>query len=399
MKPMHLSPGSVWLTVLLGLLLALTPLGTDAYLPALPAIAEAFGAPVSSVQLTITTFFLGIAGGQLAWGPLSDRYGRKPVLVAGLALYLAATLACSGAESVGAIVFWRFVQGLGMSSGPVIARTIVRDLYNHEQAAGMLARMMIVFSIVPMAAPLLGAQLLAWWGWRAPFGLLAFMAVALLAGVAAGLRETAPAQRSPMSPARILAIFRETLRERRFTAPYLLMLFSQVGIFAFVTNSAFVLVKALGLSPREYSVLFAVVMIGQISGAWFTSRMVMRLGIGGMLRFGTRVGCGAGLLTAALAWAGVTHWLAIALPCMAYMFSASCVMPNATASALSPFKSNAGTVSSLMGATSFVLGALVSVVLGALFDGTARPMATAFALAGCAALLAERRLVRRAGLT
>ena len=396
---MHLSPGSVWLTVLLGLLVALTPLGTDAYLPTLPAIALAFGAPVSAVQLTITTFFLGIALGQLAWGPLSDRFGRKPVLLAGLALYLASALACLGAESVAAISMWRFIQGLGMSSGPVIARTIVRDLYSHEQAARMLARMMIVFGIVPIAAPLIGAQLLEWWGWRAVFGLLAVMAVALLASVAAGLRETAPRERIAVSPGRILAIFGTVLRERRFTSPFAVMLCSQIGIFAFVTNSAFVLVQALGLSPREYSALFAVVMIGQITGAWFTSRMVMRLGIAGMLRLGTRLACGSGLLAAALAWGGVDHWLAIAVPCMAFMFSASCIMPNATAAALSPFQRNAGTVSSLMGATQFGVGASVSIILGALFDGTARPMASAFALAGATALLAERYLVRRAAAT
>ena len=394
MPRMHLSPGSVWLTVLLGLLVALTPLGTDAYLPTLPAIAQAFGAPVSAVQLTITTFFLGIALGQLAWGPLSDRFGRKPVLLAGLGLYLAAAFACVDADSVAAIVFWRFAQGLGMSSGPVIARTIVRDLHSHEQAARMLARMMIVFGIVPIAAPLIGAQLLEWWGWRAVFGLLAAMAVVLLASVAAGLGETAPRERAQVSPGRILAVFGTVTSERKFTAPFAVMLCSQVGIFAFVTNSAFVLVKALGLSPREYSALFAVVMIGQITGAWFTSRMVMRLGIAGMLQLGTRLACGSGLLAAALAWSGVDHWLAIALPCMAFMFSASCIMPNATAAALSPFQRNAGTVSSLMGATQFVVGASVSVVLGALFDGTARPMATAFGLAGVAALLTERYLLR-----
>lgn len=125
----------------------------------------------------------------------------------------------------------------------------------------------------------------------------------------------------------------------------------------------------------------------------------MSLGIGGMLRFGTRLACISGFAAAALAWGGVVHWAAIALPGMAYMFSASCIMPNATAAALSQAKSNAGTVSSLMGAASFILGALVSVVLGALFDGTSRPMVTTLALAGAAALAAERYLVRRAGVT
>ncbi len=396
---MPLSSGSVWLTVLLGLLLALSPLGTDAYLPALPAMAQAFDAPVSAVQLTITTFFLGIAGGQLAWGPLSDRHGRKPVLLGGLALYLVATFACMSAESIGAVVFWRFVQGLGMSSGPVLSRTIVRDLCTHEQAARMLARMMIVFSMVPIAAPILGAQLLAWFDWRATFGLLAFMAIVLLAGVATGLGETAPKERHPVSMRVIFAVFSSALGERKFTAPFAVMLLSQVGLFAFVTNSAFVLVRALGLSPGEYSILFAAVMLGQISGAWYSSRRVMSLGIGGMLRFGTRLACISGFAAAALAWGGVVHWAAIALPGMAYMFSASCIMPNATAAALSQAKSNAGTVSSLMGAASFILGALVSVVLGALFDGTSRPMVTTLALAGAAALAAERYLVRRAGVT
>ena len=395
---MHLSPGSVWLTVLLGLLVALTPLGTDSYVPTLPAIALAFSAPVAEVQFTVTTFFFGIAAGQLAWGPLSDRFGRRPALLCGLALYLASALACLWAESLAAITLWRFVQGLGMSSGPVLARTIVRDLHSHERAARMLARMMVVFGIVPIAAPLIGALLLTWWGWRGTFGLLAVMAVGLLASVALVLGETAPQKAGTASPVRIARTFLSILREPRFVAPFCVLLGAQLGIFAFVTNSAFVLVNALGLSAREYSVLFAVVMVGQISGAWFTSRMVMRLGIAGMLRFGTRLACASGAVAAMLAWGGVNHWAAIVLPFMAFMFAASCVVPNATAAALSPFPKSAGTASSLLGACAFVLGAAVSMVLGGLYDGSARPMTSALALAGLGALLAERFLMRRPGL-
>jgi DHA1 family bicyclomycin/chloramphenicol resistance-like MFS transporter len=392
---MHLSPGSVWLTVLLGLLVALTPLGTDSYLPTLPAIAQAFDAPVSAVQFTITTFFLGIAAGQLAWGPLSDRFGRKPVLLCGLILFFASALACLGADSVASLALWRFVQGLGMSSGPVIARTIVRDLHSHEQAARMLARMMVVFGVVPIAAPLVGAQLLAWWGWKSTFGLLACVALALIVSVSGALKETVPAARSTLSPGRIARLFATILAERRFVSPFCVLLGAQIGIFAFVTNSAFVLVKVFGLSAREYSVLFAVVMIGQIAGAWFTSRMVVRLGIAGMLRFGTTLACASGLIAATLAWAGVAHWLAIVLPFMGFMFAASCIVPNATAAALSPFPQSAGSASSLLGACAFMLGAVVSAVLGALYDGSARPMTTALALAGLGALLAERCLMRR----
>lgn len=395
---MHLSPGSVGLTVLLGLLVALTPLGTDAYLPTLPAIAQTFGASVSAVQLTITTFFLGIAAGQLVWGPLSDRFGRKPLLLCGLGLYFVAALACIGAESVVAISVWRFVQGLGMSSGPVIARTIVRDMHSNELAARMLARMMIVFGFVPIGAPLLGAQLLAWWGWQAIFALLAGVTLALLIAVATGLKESAPRSVTPASAAGIARTFRSILSEPRFIAPFCVLLGTQLGVFAFVTNSAFVLVKAFGLSPREYSVLFAAVMLGQITGAWFTSRFVMRLGIRGMLRFGARLACVSGLLAAALAWSGLAHWLGIVLPFMGFMFAASCLIPNATAAALAPFPHSAGAASSLLGACAFVLGATVSVVLGMLYDESARPMTAALALAGLCTLLAERFLVRRPGL-
>jgi DHA1 family bicyclomycin/chloramphenicol resistance-like MFS transporter len=398
MPRMPLSPGSVWLTVLLGLLVALTPLGTDTYVPTLPAIALDFGAQVSAVQFTITTFFIGIAGGQLAWGPLSDRFGRKPALLCGLALFFVSSLACIGADSLAAITFWRFVQGLGMSSGPVIARTIVRDLHSHEQAARMLARMMVVFGIVPIAAPLMGAQLLDWWGWQGTFGLLAVVAFALLFSVGTGLAETAPRNAKAASIASIARTFALILRDSRFVAPFCVLLGIQLGIFSFVTNSAFVLVEALGLSARGYSILFAVVMIGQIAGAWFTSRMVMRLGITRMLGFGTKLACVAGLAAAVLAWGGIGHWAAIVAPFMVFMFAASCVVPNATAAALSPFPGSAGTASSLLGACAFVLGAAVSMVLGALYDGTARPMTSALALAGLGALLAERFLMRRPGM-
>lgn len=153
---MPLKPGTVWFTILLGLLLGLTPLGTDSLLPAMPAIARGFDAPAAAVQLAVTTFFLGVAAGQLAWGPLSDRYGRRTALLAGLALFFGASLACAAAHSVAAVVAGRFAQGLGMSSGPVVARSVVRDLYERERAAGLLARMMVVFGVVPIAAPLAG---------------------------------------------------------------------------------------------------------------------------------------------------------------------------------------------------------------------------------------------------
>jgi DHA1 family bicyclomycin/chloramphenicol resistance-like MFS transporter len=380
--------------VLLGVLFALTALGTDAWLPALPVAAQALDAPVARMQLTVTTYFLGLAAGQLVWGPLSDRYGRKPVLLAGLALALIASAVCAAAGTAAALVLARLAQGFGMSAGPVMARTIVRDLHGHEQAARLLARMTIVFSVIPIAAPLAGGLMLTLGGWRAVFWLLGGVAALLLAAVALRLAETVPAERASAHPAQIARSFAAIAAEPRFLAPFGAMLCAQVGIFAFVSNSAFALVNGLGVAPGAFALLFALVMVGQIAGAWLSSRLVLRAGMARLLRAGTFLAFASGLAAALLAWAGATHPASVVLPFMLFLFGSALIIPNATALALQPFARTAGAAASLMGATQFAVGALVSSALGALFDGTPRPMATLAALGGLGALLVERRFLR-----
>ena len=379
--------------MLLGALVALTPLGTDLYAPSLPVIAQAFAVPARAAQFTLTTFFIGIAIGQLVWGPLSDRFGRKPVLLAGISIMLVTALAAVPAQSVGEVAALRLAQGLGMSSGPVLGRAVVRDLYSHEQAARLLSAMAIVFSIVPIAAPLTGAALAGAAGWQAVFWCIATVAVLLLASVAAGLAETAPAQRRSANPAAIARTFRLIVADRRFLAPYSIMLSAQCGIIGFVSSSAFALVRE-GVTTFEFGLMFAGVMLGQIVGAWSSSRLVVRLGIPRMLRLGSSLMLAAGAAAAALAWAGVWHWLAIVLPFMVFLFGTALIIPNATAAALSPFPQTAGAASSLIGALGFAGGALVSLALGAAFDGTPRALATAGALSGLAAFACERFLLR-----
>lgn len=388
---MHAAPFR--LTLLLGVLIALTPLGTDLYLPALPVIAHALRATVDATQFTVTTFFLGLALGQLAWGSLSDRYGRKPVLIAGISIALLASLAGMAASTVDALAWVRLAQGLGLSSGPVVARSVVRDLFAHEHAARLLARMTIVFSVVPVAAPLAGAALLGL-GWPAVFAALAVASALLIAAVAGLMPETARTTRGAVHPLGVGRTFGTILREPYFVAHFLLLLCTFSGIFAFVSNSAFVLVRGLGVAPTTFAALFACVMLGQIVGAWLSSRLVMRIGIGAMLRVGTRIACLAGFAAVGFALAGLSHWAAIVVPMAAYMFASSFIIPSATAAALAPFPRTAGAASSLIGATQFALGAAVSTVLGASFDGSALPMTVVIALGGTAALLCERTLVR-----
>lgn len=304
----------------------------DMFLPSVPVIALALGTDPGAAQFTVTTYLLGLAAGQLAWGPLSDRYGRKPVLIAGLTLFLAASAGGAAADSMPALVLLRFAQGFGMSSGPVISRSIVRDLYAREQAAHLLARMMAVFGVVPVAAPLIGGAAIALHGWTAVFWVLSAIAVALLAAVGLGLAETAPAARPSIAPARIAASYVALLGDSRFRSALATMLLAQMGIIAFVSSSALAMVQSLHLAPTEFSVLFAAVMLGQISGGIIGSRLVARLGLARMVRLG-------------------------ALP--------------------------------------FGLGALVSAVLAETFDGTTRPMAVAIALFGLAAYLTERFYFRK----
>lgn len=380
--------------MLLGVLIALPALGTDLFVPALPLLTQALAVEVGAAQLTITTYFIGLAAGQLLWGPLSDRHGRKPVLLAALVLMLASSVAAVLVPSLSAVAAARLVQGLAMSSGAVIVRSVVRDLYAHEQAARLLASVTIVFCIVPIAAPLAGAALANGGGWQAVFWCMAGTAAVLLAATGFGLTETAPAERRSAHPLAIARTFAVVLGERRFVGPFLLILCALVGILAWVSNSAFTLVSGLGVTIAAYSLMFAAVMLGQISGAWASSRLVLRLGIARLLRSGAALMLGAGLSAAALAWAGVAHWLAVVLPFFAFLFGTALIVPNATAAALSPFPGAAGSASSLIGAIGFTAGAVVSAGLGAAFDGTARPMTTVAAVAGVAAFVFERFLLR-----
>jgi DHA1 family bicyclomycin/chloramphenicol resistance-like MFS transporter len=257
--------------------------------------------------------------------------------------------------------------------------------------------MTLVFSVVPIAAPLAGAAVVGQAGWRAILWCLAALAALLFLATIAMLRETAPIPRRSARPADIARTFGAMLTERRFMAPFLLILCAFVGIIAWVSSSAFVLVRGFGVSTTGYGVAFAGVMLGQITGAWASSRLVVRLGIPRLVRFGAALMLVAGLAVVLLAWAGVAHWAAVVLPFFLFLVGSALIVPNATAAALSPFPGSAGAAASLIGAVSFTIGAFVSVGLGYSFDGTARPMATLGACAGLGAFILERRFFRGKG--
>lgn len=383
-------------TLLLGGVMALSSVVLDPFLPALPRIVDQFGATVNSVQLTVTAFFVGLACGQLFYGPFSDHYGRRPMLLGGLALCLAATIFCATAGSVEALVIGRFFQALGVSSASVLCRSVVRDLNAWDEAAHKLAVMWVVFGLAPVFGPYLGSLLLATWGWPSIFWCMAAAIAPLLLAMLFGLPETAP---YPRPPAPRLASYARNfiflLGQRHFTAYLLSILSIQTAIFAFVTNSPFVLITALGFSPGEFGLIFGAVMSGHVVGAAVGARTVRRRGINDTIRMGGLISFVSGAVLLAVAWAGVNQLLAITVPLFFMLYGSALIVPHAMAAAMSPYPGMAGAASSLAGIAQLLGGAVISYLLGVLFDGTSRPLATAIALSGLAVVVVYETLIRR----
>ena len=385
------------MTLLLGGLVAIAPLAMDIYLPSMPAMSRALAATPEQVQLTISVYMLGWGAAQLFAGPASDRFGRKPALIAGLVVFTLASIACALSTRIDALVAARFVQAIAMATVVVVPRAVVRDLYEGDRAAHMLSTMMLVLSVAPVVAPIVGAELHVRFGWQANFFLVAIYGAIASAAVWFALPETL-ARREPaaLQLRRMTGNWRLALRSRRFVGFLLINAFATCGLFAFLAGSAFVFVESLDSGERGYAFYFGVVMLGNFVGAWLARRIVIRIGLERVIARGTALLVVAGATMAALAWAGVGHPLAVALPMLVFMVAYMWTVPQSTAGALTPFPQIAGSVASLMSFTQFVTAGGFAYVVGVAYDGTPRPMAFTIALSGMLAFAAYRALVRRA---
>jgi len=382
------------LTAILGALTAFGPLSVDMYLPALPTLADSFATSPSQVQLTLSGFFVGFGLGQLVYGPLSDHWGRRPPLLAGIALYVGASLLCALSTRVTALIALRLVQGLGACAGPLIARAVVRDVYERDRAARMLSLMMLVMGAAPLVAPLLGGQLLLAFGWRSIFGVLAGFGVLCFLGAWLGLAETLDAtRRSEASLIVRLGRYKALLRDRAYIGYSLSSGAAYAGMFAYFAGSPFVFIRLYRVPAERYGFLFALNVVGLMVCAAVNSRLVLRVGADRLLRGGVGAVAAAGgaLVAAALTgWGGLAGLL---LPLLVFIASLSFIGANAMAGALAAFPHMAGTASALAGTIQFGLGALSGALVSGLFDGTALPMAAVIALAGLTSLVAHRLLV------
>jgi DHA1 family bicyclomycin/chloramphenicol resistance-like MFS transporter len=375
----------------------LQPLSTDLYLASLPSLATVFGVPASTVQLTLSMFVIGFGGAQLVIGPLSDRYGRRPVLLWGLSLYLAASLLCAAAQSIDVLIIARFLQALGCCSAIIIARAIVRDAYAPADSARVIARASMWLSLAPISGPILGSYLQVAFGWRAAFFALSILSAFALGAVILRLPETNVHKNPRATELRGLAAnYRHVLGSGEFWANVLPGSLSYGSIFAFISGSSVVLIRVLGVPTEWFGYCFAVGVSGYLSGTIVCRRLLPRFGPSVTLRIGSTLSLAAGALFFGAVMMGFAHWALVVGAMFLTMGAHGINFPVTQAGAVTPFPQQAGTAAGLMGALIMLAAFGVGTVVGATFDGTLAPLASiAFALGG--AIFVSVRVVGKYG--
>lgn len=390
--------GSALIVTLLALLLGVQPITTDLYLPALPGLAADLGAGMGRAQATLSALLFAFGLSQLLLGPMADRFGRRPVLLGGLSLFIAASAGSALAADIGALVAWRALQGVGMGAAVVCARAMVRDLYVPAEGAGVMSKALSGLGFIALASPLLGGLIATWLGWRAALAATGVFGAGCLALVALAMPETARA----LNPAALRlgpmgALWWRILRHRGFQAWALLVACTYGGLFAFLAGSSFVFIDVLGSSRMACGLYLAGCSISYIVGTFWCRRWLLRFGLAGAVKRGAAFSLAGGAAMAGLAWAGVTGPWAIALPQLLYAFGHGIHQPCGQAAVVGPFPQQAGAASALAG---FILAATavgVGAWLGATMDGTALPLTTTIGVMALATALVGWTLVQRHG--
>jgi len=378
------------LLLILGALSAFAPFAIDMYLPSFPTLARVFATDIEHVQLSLAVYFAGLASGQLFYGPLADRFGRRPPLLIGIGLFCLGSLGCALAPSLSWLIAARFVQALGGCAGMVIARAVVRDLCEPMAAARAFSQIMLVTGIAPIIAPLVGSLLLSAFGWQAIFVSLALFAGACGAAVALWLPESLPAQhaRPPLSGA--LRNYLRLLRDRHFIGHTLTGGIAMAGMFAYISGSPFVLIELYGVAPEHYGWLFGLNAAGFILFGQLNARLVVRQGPVFWLRRAVLAYAAAGLVLLLVGAFQPKSLVVFMLPLFCAIALLGCIVPNTSACALAGQGANAGSASALMGSLQFILAALASSAVGVLHNGTVVPLCAVLALCAVVTALLSR---------
>jgi DHA1 family bicyclomycin/chloramphenicol resistance-like MFS transporter len=396
MKPASNTEGTPWGTVvLLGSLTALGPISIDLYLPSLPAIGADLYASPSQTQATVAAFLAGMGVGQLIYGPASDRLGRKPPILFGIAVYLAATVACGLATTPTMLIAGRFVQALGVSAGSVISRAMVRDRFGHTETARVLSLLLLIMGVAPILAPLGGGLLLAAGGWRMNFWFMAAYGFAVGAAILLRMRESRSAE--TLAQARgehPLRAYISLLKERPLVGYALASALNGATLFTYISGSPDLLIKTYGVPPWAFGMVFGLNTAGLIGASQINRRLLRRHTPDRILARSTLVTVGFGVALMFVSVTGVGGQWSV-LPLLFCMISSrGFVQGNTMACALNVDLRRSGSISALMGSCGFASGAVASAAAGMLYNGTPGPMAAVMLVASIGAAMAIRFLTR-----
>lgn len=354
--------------------MAIGPLSIDMYLPSLPALQAHFGVDTGATQLTLSAYFIGLAIGQLIYGPVSDRLGRKTPLLFGLALYSLVSLACAYAPSMYSLVLLRFLQALGGCAGMVITRAMVRDLYPPQEMARVLSTLVLIMGVAPILAPLLGGQIFLLMGWRAIFLVMTGYSLLCFLGIYA-LPETSRSRSEALRFGNVIAGYIRLLRHQRFMGYALAGGVAQAGMFAYISGSSFVFIEVYGVSPAHFGWLFGSMAFGLVTAAQVNAFVLTRYRSEYVLRIALLANACSGVVLLIDALTGFGGLFGILIPLFCGMSSLGFSFPNSTAGAMAPFGDRAGMAAALLGTLQFSFAGISGSIVGHLFDGTAVPMA------------------------
>jgi DHA1 family bicyclomycin/chloramphenicol resistance-like MFS transporter len=383
---------------MLALFLGLLPVTTDLYLPGLPALAAEFGGAVGQAQLTLSGLILAFGFGQLLLGPVSDRVGRRPVLLAGLGVYVVGSVCSALATGMEALIFGRVLQGIGLAASVVCGRAMVRDLYDPLRGTLVMSRAQSGLGLFALGSPVLGGVLAGTLGWRWALAATGVVAAVALALVVWRLPETL-AQRNPraLEPARMAGTWGQMLRQPVFLAWSLLLMFTYGGLFTFLASSSFVYIEVLGTSRPVYGLFLASASVSYLAGTFACRRWIAAHGIARTVRRAAAFSLAGGLGMAALSLAGVTSPWAICLPQLVFNFGHGIHQPCGQAGVVGPFPQAAGAASALSGFMSAAAAFLIGLWLGRAIDGTVFPLTLTLALFSVLTAAVAWTLVQRHG--
>jgi len=371
----------------MGTLQAFAPLSIDMYLPSMPLLERIFHATTAQVQTTLVTFFIGFALGQALYGPITDRFGRKPPLYFSLTLFVLSSAGCSVAPSIHLLSILRLLQALGACGGAVISRAMVRDLFPPSEIRKVFSMLILVLGVSPLLAPLIGSYLLVWFGWTSIFWTQAGLGALCLIAVHFRLRESMPRESArPLSSELILSGYRQLLSDRTFVGASLVCGFSSAGMFSYIASAPFVLIDLYKLPPQWFGWLFGAIATGMITASQINGRMSHRIPLRSVLRRANMTQCLAGALVLGAVLSEKGGIPGIFVPVFLYMFAAGFVFPNGSALAMIRHGKIAGSASALLGTIQFIIAAIAIIALGEIQSASALPMAIGIAACGFAAM-------------